>query len=569
MNTPPKVLPPNTVWPPEPYDIQQKKYGIWNTWYIGDTHRLREIYSRNEHLQATINNQRRTNRDVQEFFWGRDAEEDVAKRHLPIPSNIARKISQLLFAKPPRIGVGEKDEKNTEAVKRIEKIFGPRAFGKELSQAAELQSVLGGVYLRPWWDKDIADHVVASVMSADTAIPEWRYNRLVAVTFWSIVSQPGKTPVERHLERHEKGRIIHRVYRGTETTLGEPIDIDDHPQTSWVEDKEHGIIATGIDELDVVYIPNIQPNRENRLVPGLANLGRSDFEGIESKFDEADEIWSSLMRDVDDAKSRLFVSPDVLEDLGPGQGQQFVREQHLYRKKGNGFGSLAEDSGDSITQIQFDIRIEEHKSVRREIEEVIEEAVGLSTQHTKQTIGAMTATEIDAKESIKEATREAKINEWHPKLVDFVEIVMKLDAHHFGTNIHLTDTPVVHFSAKSVINESEQANAHSVKVGQGLMSREQSVKEQHPDWTSTEVNEEIEKIWEDRKKDAEITYGAGAGGDEDPMPDEGTGDGYPEGEELDDAELEEVAASDPDLAFLADVPDPSEVEDDLGIEQGA
>ena len=45
-------------------------------------------------------------------------------------------------------------------------------------------AALGGVYLRVVWDTDVDDKPWLDLVPPDAAIPEFRYDRLVSVTFW-------------------------------------------------------------------------------------------------------------------------------------------------------------------------------------------------------------------------------------------------------------------------------------------------------------------------------------------------------------------------------------------------
>src|SRR5690606_13784072 len=134
---------------------------------------------------------------------------------------------------------------------------------------------------------------------ADAAVPEWRWKRLAAVTFWSILEQDGQRVV-RHLERHERGRIVHQLYEGSADDLGRPIPLSEHPATEWAADvvNADSAIETGTQRLTAAYVPNVRPSRAWRGVPQLAPLGRSDFDGIEGLLDALDETYTSWMRDV-------------------------------------------------------------------------------------------------------------------------------------------------------------------------------------------------------------------------------------------------------------------------------
>ncbi|MCL4293905.1 MAG: capsid protein, partial [Acidimicrobiia bacterium] len=75
---------------------------------------------------------------------------------------------------------------------------------------------MGGVYLRTVWDTQVADHPMLDVVHADRAVPEFRWGRLVAVTFWrTLTADRAAAVVWRHLERHEPGVIFHGLFEGS------------------------------------------------------------------------------------------------------------------------------------------------------------------------------------------------------------------------------------------------------------------------------------------------------------------------------------------------------------------
>lgn len=518
----PIQFPADTPWPPKPYDQMVDSMQVWSSWWSGDTDFLSDYYSQ-DHLQRS---KRKTsyrhalghgNEDV--YFWGRPNTQGTKRRHVSTPASVARASAGLLFSRPPRISPGPRDEKNKSLASRMDDIFGPDAYGGELHEAGELCSALGGVYLRPWWDKEVVNHVVPSHVSADSAIPEFRFGRLVAVTFWTIVSEPGEAPVVRHLERHEKGRIYHGLYEGNEGELGERVALDEHPATEWAQKltDDEGGMDTGLDKLDVVYIPNVGPNRTWHNQPGLSPLGRSDFDGIESEFDALDEVHTSWMRDVQDAKSRLFIEEELLADLGPGRGGAFDMDKHVYTTLRPSLGSAADGGGDAIQDVKFDIRWSEHAQTSAEIKQHILEHVGMSSQHFADgplAVG-VTATEVNSNNNITETTRSVKINFFQRGLTEFVDIVMRLDEIHFETGLTITDRPTVRFSTQHNSSDAERAGVVATKMDSKVVSKEQAVKELNPDWSDEEIQEELEKIAQDAIDEANLAFGE--------IPEEGTG----------------------------------------------
>lgn len=520
------MYPPETSWPPAPFDSMVEAMAVWRAWWAGDTDALSDIYTSRQLLRPGTHSKkaaRQPNSENELFFWGRPNEQGDRRRHVSTPAAVARASAALLFAKHPRINLSERDGKNEELVNRLEKIFGPRAYGGELISAGEVQSALGGVFLRPWWDRDVADHVIPSHVPADRAIPIFRVNRLVGVTFWTTVSEPGDSPVLRHLEVHTvkdgAGRNYHFLFAGTEGELGERIDLREHPATAWAADKvdEDGGFDTYLDSLDVVYVPNVQPNRTWHDSPGLALLGRSDFDGIEGEFDTLDEVYTSWMRDVEDAKSRLFVDESMIEDHGPGRGGSYDPEKRVYTALKTGLGAVT-DGGPPITDVKFEIRWNEHAQTMAEIKQHILEHVGISAQHFADgplSVNA-TATEVNSRDIMTKTTRASKAAFWERGLAEFVWIVMKLDSIHFSTGLSVRDMPEVHFTTRHVESELDIAQAIQTKVSTGVMSRETGVRTSNPDWTQREIDEELERIAEDERQQTLFATGAFPGGPADP-----------------------------------------------------
>ena len=539
---------PNQTWPPAPYAQSNHDIEVWRAWWAGDVEKLTEHYSTIA-THSRPGNAQLMGEGRDRYFWGRSNEQGANRRHVPMPAAVTSAVADLLFSKPPRIAPGPEDEKNSDLAARMDKIFGAKSYAATLSEAAELQSYSGSIFLRPWWDSSLTDHVVPSHVPADRAVPEFRHNYLTAVTFWNIVSNPDETPIIRHLERHEPGKIIHRLYEGTESTLGERVALTEHPATAWLAEPESGAdkdgtVHTGLDEIDVVHIPNVLPARRWHGINGLSQLGRSDFEGIESAFDELDETWSSWLRDVEDGKSRLFIEEDALIDLGPGRGGAFDQERHLYTKTQTPLGAAADSNGQQIEQVKFDIRYQEHAQTMAEIRAHVMEHVGLSQRFFNDSLlsPGITATQVNSENAKSESTRSKRINFWNEGLIRFVQIVMKLDAIHFDTGLMLTDPPEIHFAANLVETEGERMQRAGMAVAQKVLSRRQAVERINPDWTKQQIDDELEAIKEDAIQDAKLMFGQGLAPEDAAEASEGMeqiedalhGDDRPEEEETDD-----------------------------------
>lgn len=523
-------------WPPEHCAKINQQYATWSAWYGGDPDQLAAIYGGGQGADSTgffaseaggfrgaVN---RVVSAVRRWFWGssRTSTSQRTRLHIPIAGDIASASADLLFSEPPTFTIPieepapvadgevppEPVEDPTQA--RLDELLDDGAHAT-LLEGAEICAALGGVYLRVVWDKETRpDRPWCTAVHPDVAVPEWRWGQLVAVTFWRVIKVDGRIVV-RHLERHEKGKILHGVYQGTEDELGQVVPLTDYPETAGLaQHLENGNeILTGAPGLTAVYVPNMRPNRIWRNTPAAAYLGRSDYAGVEPLMDALDMVYSSWMRDVDLGKARLIVPREYLRNEGPGKGASFDLDQELYE----GINAMSAEAGggvaSDIKEVQFEIRVEQHSATVDKLKATIVGSAGYSAQ----TFGlaedgqAVTATEVAAKNRRSLITRDRKTRYWIPELGAITEALLAVDAKIFGTQGIIPQRPKVEFAPAVSVDPLTQAQTLRELEMAGAMSTEEKVRTLHPEWTATQVAEEVEKIRKDKS--------AGMPGTDDPL----------------------------------------------------
>ncbi|MFJ4653866.1 phage portal protein [Nocardia sp. NPDC088792] len=486
------------LWPPHPFDISQRQMDVWDAWYSSNVPALEMIYIQQNRVRQGAFTGGLIGR-IQRFFWGRPNLQDNPRLHVPVAADLARTSADLLFAEPMTITIPDGGANNPElADERLQLVFGGDDTVALLLEAAELCSAFGGVYLRLWWDSSISDHVMVDKVSADAAIPQWKYGKLYAVTFWTVVSVKEDRYV-RHLERHEPGRILHALFAGDEESLGEEISLEDSPETAWAAGlvDANGAIPTGLKTLTACYVPNVRPNRLWRRMVGLSPLGRSDYDGLEPLFDQLDLAYSSWMQDVEQGKARIFIDKSMLQNQGPGKGATFDSEQSVYVKVNGPLRASVNDNGMPITATQFEIRWQEHSQTCAELLNTILRAAGLSTgsfADSSLTVGVPTATEINSRDNLSERTRTKKINYWKASLGPLAQTAMELDAKVFETGVVLSEPPVIQFPTRTMQAPAEMAQTLAALRAARVISLKQSVIKQNPNWSDQEVDDEVAAI---------------------------------------------------------------------------
>lgn len=499
---------PNQPWPPKPLADLLPVMATWAAWYAGDPDVLTAIYGgsnpgtdlsgfyASEHggFKGAVT------RTIRRWFWGEPARgpERRTKLHVPIASDLCQASADLLFADPPTLTV---DGGNTKTAERLEDLAGDGLY-TQLAESAEIAAALGGVYLRVTWDESVEpDAPFLTSVHADAAWPEFRYGRLVGVTFWRIVARDDKR-VWRHVERHELdydrvGVVLHGLYEGTQDNLGMAIPLTEIPATAgfaaYVD--ENSAISTLTPDLAVAYVPNQRPHRKWRSHPLGSSLGRSDLDGVEGLMDALDETYTSWMRDLRLGKGRVFLAQSMLRDEGPGRGQSWDAEQEVYAPL-NMLPSAA-GSGMPMLAQQFAIRVDEHRATSQDIIEQILRTTGYSAQtfgEDEGSRGAATATEVESREHRSLLTRDRKIRLWRSPTEEIISKLLAVDGAVFGgpapadVEVDVTFGDGVAESLgelAATVNLLNQAGAASTKTKVALV---------HPDWDDEQISAEVELI---------------------------------------------------------------------------
>ncbi len=505
----------NVAWPPKAVQPALKAIDEWDTWWSGDTSRLTALYGgggtfglpdpKTSQFRGGILGR------ISRWWWGTPPApgELRSHTHIPIAGDICSASANLLFSEPPRITV---PDGNGRTQQRLDNDVCGDRFHATLLRAAEHAAALGGIYLRPVADTTLADAPWLDTVQPDRAIPEFTWGRLSAVTFWRVVAEDDGQ-VWRHLERHEPGMILHGLYQGTDDQLGRPVPLQDVPDTAPLAAKvdDQGRIATNYPRLGVSYIPN-QLTRRWRSLPLLANLGRSDLDGVESLMDDLDRTHASWMADIRLAKARVIVPTSMLTSNGPGAGASWSAEREMYA----GLDMLSKPGENPLTLVQFNIRVKEHKDT---CDDLIKKIIS-SAGYSEQTFGgsgevAVTATEIRAKGQRSMTTRGNKVLAWRPGLADAVRALLAMDADLYTSGVDWQLHPSIEFRDGVQDDLLTLANTANVLAQAEAASTEARVAIVHPDWTEDQRADEVRRILAESGR--AVTDPA-ALGDEQPMP---------------------------------------------------
>ncbi|MEV7441053.1 phage capsid protein [Streptomyces sp. NPDC091204] len=451
---------------------------IDDAWYSGDPAKLTAVYASNP-----------ARKDGTSRLWGRRRAPQPGKRdarlHVPLAGDIATASADLLFSEPPVFTVTDRATQD-----RLDELTDADGIANTLLEGAEVAAALGGVYLRITWDRSLVDRPLLTTVHADSAVPEFSFGLLRAVTFWHELASDGVS-VLRHLERHERGRILHALYQGTADNLGRRIPLTEHPAVAPLAEAlgpDGESIETGIDRLTAAYVRNIGPNRRHR----GSDLGRSDYAApLYDLLDALDTTWTSWIRDIRLARARLIIPDAYLRDHGPGQGASFDDDREIWQL----LNIPPTEEGVGITLSQFSIRVDEHE---RTSEATTRQAVR-SAGYAAGTFGiddqgaAITATEVKARERRSMTTRGKKIRYWSPPLGEMLHVMLLLDRLMFGRGI-VPERPRIAFGGTVSEDSTTLAQTLSLYQQAQAVSVDTKVRMIHPEWDEDAVRAEVERI---------------------------------------------------------------------------
>ncbi|MGW2209921.1 phage portal protein [Streptomyces sp. NPDC001781] len=486
-------------WPPT-HPAIQADMADWSAWFSANPDRLAYRYLNrhrdNSRFGAPLNRPSQYRGGmvgrVSRWFWGEPTPlgEKRAALHMPLARDIARTSSDLLYSEPPTLKVDNKG-----AQEALEQLLNTGLI-RTLIAAGETSAALGGAYLRIVWDDEISDRPWITLVHADDAAPEFVHGRLKAVTFWSVIACDGQRVV-RHLERHEPGRVLHGVYDGTEDNLGKPVPLGAFEETKGYLPER--LLPQGMEQrLLVTYLPNTMVAPDWRDLPGAGGLGTSDYQGAETFLSAIDETYTSWMRDIRLARSRIIVPSGYLLNLGPGQGSVW-EDREVYAPM-----NVPPNADQPITLNQFEIRHEQHRAT-------IEELVGKVIRnggYSSGTFGddssgpAATATEIKARTARSMSTRARKAELSVPGLADITESYLMLLASGMfpGVRDVAVERPDVEFQDSVQDDIKTLAETASLLQQAEAASTATKVAMLHPDWSETEQREEVDRVLKETGK---------------------------------------------------------------------
>lgn len=476
-------LPSNGVqWVPSEWSKIYNRYAEFAAWYSSDLLGLSNIYSEAFNMPYTQGNAARVNKVKREIKYS---------LHVPLAADISQTNANMLFGESPNITIPEANVKSAvagavAAQDRLHTILQQGNFSSRLLEAAESSSALGGVFLKINWDRDFLSFPVISVVQADAALPVFKWGFLQEITFWKIVLDD-KNRVYRLLEHHTKGTIQNALYKGTATNLGNNVPLTTLTETADLEET----ISTGIEDICVRYIPNMRPNR---LYRGSA-LGQSDYADCIPLLDALNQVYTSWIRDIRLGQARIIV-PEMWMQKNKNDEFAFNVDEEV-------FTALDIDplsaSANPMTNVQFQIRVDEHRQTAMDFINRIITAAGYSPQSFGLVINgaAESGTALNVRERKSMITQSKKQGFYKTAVEDILGMLLQIDKLVFNTPKVEIFKPNLEFRESLAFDINQAATTVDTLNRATALSTMTKVQMIHPDWTKDQIEAEVALILAD------------------------------------------------------------------------
>jgi hypothetical protein len=395
----------------------------------------------------------------------------------PLPRMISRASAHLLFGEPADI----RPENDADSV-NLARIVDDNDLSAELHRGAVIASSEGEVWGRIVVDPSLLDVPIIEFVSRNRVIPHFAGRFCVGATF---VTEWATGSIERYrlMETYEAGAVTSRLFRGTTTTLGGEQDLNSFDPTKGRQEQ----VLTGIDWPLATFIPNT--------IDADPTRGYSDYVGLQDRFlalNDAGTIGQKNMRLA--GRKRAMVDEKYLHNGRLPEGDD------VYIRQDRNVGDDAKTAPIQIIDYQF-----QADQTVMWIDHLIDTTLtfaGVSPQAVGRSVdgGAISGTAMKLKmnHSLLEAAGKGRyFDRGVRRLLRGAQVIdgRPTSENGFGRTYASRDSaPVIERHNGLPQDDVEAALMLNNLVAAEAISLEQRVRFLHPDWSETQVSDEVKAI---------------------------------------------------------------------------
>ena len=421
----------------------------------------------------------------------------------PLAPKISDAFASLLYGRRPKLKPAAASNE-----KRLDEIAEDNGFPANLQRAVRTSSSEGEVWWRAKVDEDISDVPLVEWYSRTAVYPLWIGDRLKAVAFISRydtedVSEDPTAKVFRHFEIHERGEVQNHLYEGTKGTLGQNVALARFGETKeLVEQWRHDLPA---------MLAGRIPNTEG-VDP---TLGVSDYFRIK---DMLHDINEALTIGAENArmtlKQRMIAPASAFDEEGRLKDVDVWAAESLDNEE-----DLSDEQRAAVFKVlEYSFEAERILAWRRGLVEDALGRIGIDAQFagagSDKEGFAQSGTALRVRLIPTTAAGEERGQYWDdkrgglPGILTILQMLDNLGTEDGGFGVKWTDPstpPAVERGSALPEDETELIERNAAAVQGQIRSRRVAVEEQHPDWSDTQVDEELAEIESDMRKSRPLT----------------------------------------------------------------
>ena len=466
------------------------------TWFVGNGRRLNLFYKTSPELSENLS-----------YFW-REAPPSYRKVHSGLPSLIARKMAIVLFGGGLDTTIEVLDESGkvnddlSAAIKEeLTKLQRQTDIEIKLSEAATTESWCGHVFFKLSCDTELTKYPILEVVDVRNALAIKERGITTAIEFYNYYEKGQSKYVHKEIySTDENGwaTISNELWCKSATReKQEPLTL--LPQTANLPEV---VIFEGLKGMLAFEKANKLPNAEFY----ESGYGESDFAGAISAFDALDETLSEIFKEIRDNKTIRYI-PQTMLNIQNAEGESLMRYDSFITNYQKINDQLTEQTKHEINITQIADKTSQHLEKWKVALTVAVNKAGLSPLALGVTgLEAVNAGMESQRERNKATleTRSLKIKLWQPVIERLYKQLLAFNAWLIKTgggegetsmpddinNVRLT----VKFGDYVADSVSERITTWGSAKTQRVASTEEAIREIHPDWSETQIENEVNII---------------------------------------------------------------------------
>jgi hypothetical protein len=474
-----------------------RRIAEYYTWFVGNGRRLNLFYKTSPELSENLS-----------YFW-REAPPSYRKVHSGLPSLIARKMGIVLFGGGLDTTIevldenGKVNEDLSAAIKEeLTKLQQQTDIEIKLSEAATTESWGGHVFFKLSCDTELTKCPILEIVDVRNALAIKERGITTAIEFYNYYEKGQSKYVHKEIySTDENGwaTISNELWCKSATgEKQEPLTL--LPQTANLPEV---VIFEGLNGMLAFEKANKLPNAEFY----ESGYGESDFAGAVSAFDALDETLSEIFKEIRDNKTIRYIPQTMLMNIENAEGESLMRYDSFITNYQKINDQLTEQTKHEINITQIADKTAQHLEKWKVALTVAVNKAGLSPLALGVTgLEAVNAGMESQRERNKATleTRSLKIKLWQPVIERLYKQLLAFNAWLIKTgggegetsmpddinNVRLT----VKFGDYIADSISERITTWGSAKTQRVASTEEAIREIHPDWSETQVENEVNII---------------------------------------------------------------------------